>query len=507
MNPFVKLDRRIPVAMKIGIPVTLVTIAAFALQGALSISEARLRIDQTFEAEAAAITRAVQSHYQLVDGDLEQMSDYVRGLDIARPSVERVQVIREGFGNIPFVWASSASSDIAVSFDPMYVPEPGGATKLPVDINERHALMIAEGVDFGADVVAVVSYFSNGPRDAALESLTRRIAIQATLILALELLIIAGTVYLVVIRRLKRMERAAEHVAEGDLEVRLPEGTEPVAGDELVNVAREFDRMIRAVDSRTRALQDAAERERDDADKLRKLDAMKNTLLHAVSHDLRSPITSVLGSARTLSRADDLGLNEEDRQMLLEGLSSGAMKMQRLVTDLLDLDRIGQGIVHPKRRPTDIDALIDRVVAESATTRERELHIDAEPLNMAVDTAQIERIVDNLLGNAVKHTRDGDEVWISAHPFEDGVLIKVEDSGPGIPQELRETIFEPFRQGPDDQNTPGVGIGLSLVSRFAELHGGRAWVGERAGGGASFNVYIPDGEAEPEEEPEERPVR
>jgi two-component system sensor histidine kinase KdpD len=125
---------------------------------------------------------------------------------------------------------------------------------------------------------------------------------------------------------------------------------------------------------------------------------------------------------------------------------------------------------------------------------------------MAVDTAQVERILDNLVGNAIKHAPGDSEVWISAHPFEEGVLIKVEDSGPGVPEGLRETIFEPFRQGPDDQNTPGVGIGLSLVSRFAGLHGGRAWVGERPGGGASFCVYIPDGEPESVEDEDDHPL-
>jgi len=111
--------------------------------------------------------------------------------------------------------------------------------------------------------------------------------------------------------------------------------------------------------------------------------------------------------------------------------------------------------------------------------------------------------VENLLGNAAKHTDPGAEIWVSAHPFEKGALIKVEDSGPGIPAELRETVFQPFRQGPDGENVPGVGIGLSLVARFAQLHGGRAWVDERPGGGASFAVYLADGEPEPEEEDEE----
>lgn len=503
MNPFLKLDRRVSVAIKIGLPVTLVSVAAFALLGTLSISEARKRIDQTFEADAAAVSRDIQSRYDLVDGDLERMAEYTRGLDKARPAVERIQVIREGFGDIPFVWASSASSEVALSFDPKYVPNPGAAIKLPVSISDRDALLIVEGVDFGADVVAVATYFSNEVRDAALASLTRRIAIQAGFILILELLIIAGTVYLVVIRRLKRVESAAELVAAGDLGVRLPEGQEPPANDELVNVAREFDRMIRAVDQRTVELREAVEREHRDAEKLRELDQMKNTLLHAVSHDLRGPITSVLGSARTLARADELGLELEDRRQLLEGLSSGALKMHRLVTDLLDLDRLERGIIHPRRRSVDLQTLIAEVVAGSGIADERTLHIDAESRPMAVDTTQVERIVDNLLGNAAKHTDPGAEIWISAHPFEEGALIKIEDSGAGIPAELRETVFQPFRQGSDGENTPGVGIGLSLVARFAQLHGGRAWVDERPGGGASFAVYLADGEPEPEEEDEE----
>jgi signal transduction histidine kinase len=75
-----------------------------------------------------------------------------------------------------------------------------------------------------------------------------------------------------------------------------------------------------------------------------------------------------------------------------------------------------------------------------------------------------------------------------------GVLLSVEDEGNGVPEELREAIFQPFRQGPDaPDHAPGVGVGLTLVRRFAELHGGRAWVQDRQGGGAAFRVWLPDG--------------
>ena len=104
----------------------------------------------------------------------------------------------------------------------------------------------------------------------------------------------------------------------------------------------------------------------------------------------------------------------------------------------------------------------------------------------------MERIVENLVANAIRYTPVGTPIWVHATGDAESVLIVVEDAGPGIPEELRDSIFEPFRQGNEVvTHNPGVGIGLSLVTRFAELHGGRAWVEDRGGGGASFRVYLP----------------
>src|SRR5207237_1888680 len=86
----------------------------------------------------------------------------------------------------------------------------------------------------------------------------------------------------------------------------------------------------------------------------------------------------------------------------------------------------------------------------------------------------------------------GTPIWARVEEVAGGVVVAVEDAGPGVPEDLRESIFEAFRQGTQkDAASPGVGIGLSLVARFAELHGGRAWVEDRPGGGASFRVFLP----------------
>jgi signal transduction histidine kinase len=101
--------------------------------------------------------------------------------------------------------------------------------------------------------------------------------------------------------------------------------------------------------------------------------------------------------------------------------------------------------------------------------------------------------VENLLANADRHTTPDTPVWIRTSRHDQGVLITVEDAGAGIPPQLRAALFEPFRQGPEHpRHAPGVGIGLTLVARFAELHGGRAWVEGRPGGGSSFRVLLPD---------------
>jgi PAS domain S-box-containing protein len=235
------------------------------------------------------------------------------------------------------------------------------------------------------------------------------------------------------------------------------------------------------------ALERELEREREEADRLRLEDEMKTTFLQAVSHDLRTPLAAILGLSLTLERRD-VDLAEEERHDLANRISQNARKLDRIVADFLDLERLQRGLAEPDLEPVDVGALVRETVANSELVAGRRLALDVAPLTVPADRSMVERIVENLLGNAVKHTPGDSRIWVRVERTDDGVLLSVEDDGPGVPPQEREHIFEAFRQG--SAGGSGSGVGLALVARFAELHGGRAWVQDREGGGASFRVVL-----------------
>jgi signal transduction histidine kinase len=255
------------------------------------------------------------------------------------------------------------------------------------------------------------------------------------------------------------------------------------------------DHLAEALDREQEAayqLAAALERERAAAEHLRAVDEMKTTFLQAVSHDLRTPLTTILGIALTLEHRAT-GLNARDLADLLHRLSGNARKLDRLLGDLLDLDRLARGTLTPRRQLIDLGALVHRVVEDADMSDDHLVVMDAPPLQLAADAPKLERIIENLLVNAAKHTPPGTTIWVRLKAQDDGVLLVVEDEGPGVPAQLREQIFQPFDQGRNiADHASGSGIGLALVAQFASLHGGHAWVQDRPGGGASFRVFLPD---------------
>ena len=239
------------------------------------------------------------------------------------------------------------------------------------------------------------------------------------------------------------------------------------------------------------ALKEALDRERLAVERLRALDRLKNTVLRALSHDLKGPISAILGSASTLGN-HDLRLVAEERRDLLRGITNRALRMDRLLTDVLDVERLDRGLIEPDRTSADIGRLVRSVADHCEALEGRVIMVEGEGVSASVDVAKVERIVENLLVNAARYAPEVSPIEVCVRSVDGGVEIAVEDRGPGVPDELKIAVFEAFRQGQEgERHSTGMGIGLSLVASFAELHGGRAWVEDRPGGGASFKVYLP----------------
>jgi signal transduction histidine kinase len=229
--------------------------------------------------------------------------------------------------------------------------------------------------------------------------------------------------------------------------------------------------------------------ERVRASRLREADELKNTFLSAVSHEIRSPLTSILGFSLTLLDRDDLDESQRDR--MLRTIVLEAEHLEDILANLLDLDRLTRGKATLVPVELDPARVVGTAVEHVRRRSGRDIIVDLEPgVRAWLDAAKVERIVENLVSNAVKYTPADAPIMVTMHPDRHGIRIRVDDAGPGIGSELRDGIFEPFRRG-TDQGVPGTGIGLSLVEQFSRMHGGKAWLEDRPGGGCRFQVYLP----------------
>jgi K+-sensing histidine kinase KdpD len=227
-----------------------------------------------------------------------------------------------------------------------------------------------------------------------------------------------------------------------------------------------------------------------DVTEQRQAERLREDILSAVSHELRTPLTSVLGFALTLEhrRAE---LSEEETDRIVQELTASARRLERLLGDLLDVERVRRGVLGLTRARTEVLDLVERAVA-GAELDGRRVDISGAPLVAEIDAAKVERIVENLVLNAAKHTPDKGAIHVRLDAQGEDLLIAVDDEGAGVPDEYKQIVFETFNRGPRMLSaTPGLGIGLALVARFAEIHGGRTWVEDREGGGASFRVLLP----------------
>ena len=286
-----------------------------------------------------------------------------------------------------------------------------------------------------------------------------------------------GDVFFIVISRsvakpLQGIAAAAGRVAAGDYQQRVP-----VTGPtEARIVAQAFNEMTAQVQETQQAQQD---------------------FLANVTHDLRTPLTSIQGFSQAIM--DGVAAQPETAQHSAQIINEEASRLNRLVNDLLDIAKIQAGRLQMLRQAVEVDRLL-RMVGESMTIKAQQnniqLHMQIPALQrIAGDGDRLAQVFTNLVDNAVKHTDPGGQVWLMAKPEQNGILVRVQDTGEGIPQEDLSRIFERFYQVDKSRNrvaqNHGAGLGLSITYEIIRAHGGTIHVESQIGVGTRFNVWLP----------------
>jgi two-component system sensor histidine kinase KdpD len=220
---------------------------------------------------------------------------------------------------------------------------------------------------------------------------------------------------------------------------------------------------------------------------------LRKTLLDCVSHELKTPLAAIGAASQELMRTASNGQNPEMLEQLAREIGDGSRRLNRVVNNLLDMNRLESGVVQPKQEWCDVRELIGSAVAiEGESLDGREVRIDvSDDLPLALlDHTLIEQAISKLIANAASHTPARLPIEVDASYQRDELAISVSDRGPGVPNESVEELFEKFYRG-NDRKPGGLGLGLSIARGFVEAHGGRLTATNRDGGGARFTITLP----------------
>jgi two-component system, OmpR family, sensor kinase len=312
--------------------------------------------------------------------------------------------------------------------------------------------------------------------------LGRLLSLPSTLVLMVSSVVVALVVFNPARRRLAALERAAQRLGEGDLTARAS----PAGGDEIARVAAAFNRMASELETR-----DAA---------LRTSDALRRQMMADVSHELKTPLTAMRGYIETL-RMPEVALDAQRRDRYFETIDRETRRLERIVKDLLDLARYEHGGVVLQRRVFDIERLFENVAGRHEREAQTKavairIHVDAPGGQVVADPDRIEQAIENLVGNALRHTPSGGTITLSATQADGTATLSVSDSGGGIAPEHLPHVFERFYKvdAARAAESTGSGLGLSITKAIVERHGGTIRVTSQPGR-TTFTVLLPQSSA------------
>ncbi|MGI8671509.1 MAG: sensor histidine kinase [Luteitalea sp.] len=276
-------------------------------------------------------------------------------------------------------------------------------------------------------------------------------------------------------RRLTALESAATRLGRGDLSARAPED----GADEIARVSQAFNQTAGALAAQIQKV--TAEQD------------VRRHLLADVSHELHTPLTTIRGYLETL-RMRELPLTDADRERYLAIVDDEAVRLERLIGDLLDLARLDAGGQALHTQAVDVQALWTRLLDRHGPAAEAggvRLIAGPSALQLTVDEGRIEQALSNLVANAIRFTPAGGEVRLQAHDLGSTTRLDVADTGAGITADARARVFDRFYKQDASRSTGGTGLGLSIVRAIAEAHGGTATAHSTPGAGSTFSITLP----------------
>ncbi len=220
---------------------------------------------------------------------------------------------------------------------------------------------------------------------------------------------------------------------------------------------------------------------------------LRNSLLSALSHDLRTPLAVLYGLSQTLETLP--GLPAQARELSLT-LQQQSRRVGAMVNNLLDMARLESGSLQLNRQWQPLEEVVGtslQILGDSLAQHRLQMRLPTGLPLLHLDAALMERVLCNLLENAVKYTPPGSQITLAAVTEPDQVVLSVEDDGPGLPAGREEQLFNKFSRGEKESSTPGVGLGLAICRAIVDAHGGRIWAERSALGGAAFKIALPRG--------------
>ena len=252
--------------------------------------------------------------------------------------------------------------------------------------------------------------------------------------------------------------------------------------EEIARIAEPLGGLVDVAVERERVAERAAETEAS-----RRAEVAKTAILHAISHDLRSPLTAITTAGSALGAA---ALTEAERSELIDVIEVESARLAGLVDDLLDLSKIESGAVAPQRDWCDLHDVVASAAAQLRSDHPLEFALPVDLPLVRADASQLERVFSNLIENAIKFSPPGAPVRISGGRSAGKVTVRVTDQGRGIPREHRPHVFEPFYRGRGDGGA-GSGLGLAICRGFVEANGGQIVLQADGTDGTSFAVSLP----------------